>query len=141
MLPKRVSATYLADLGACSEEVARFRKLHRRGLPLSWLSCQVAAGEGFDLDWFAFQALPPPALKAYDEATEAAWKAYDEATAPARKAYSKATETAWKAYYEAIAPARKAYYEATGPALKAYDEARATALWEALKIDLPLRVE
>ena len=80
MLPERVTAKYLSSLGACGAEVARFRTLHRRGLTLSWLSCQAAASERFDLDWFARQALSAPARKAYQEATATAcWQAIQKA--------------------------------------------------------------
>jgi len=98
MLRKRVTAKSLESLGACDSEVARFRKLHGHGLPVSSLSCQVAASEGFDLDWFAHTLFGATALKAYDEAIATAEKVYDKAIAPARQAYDLARATAlWAA--------------------------------------------
>ena len=110
---KRITVELLQEKGACSNQVAVFKKLWPRGIVPSLKAIRQAQKAELDLDWVARNLLSEPALKAYLEATAAACKAYNEATAAACKAFN----------------------EATAPARKAYNEAKVKALWKAMKED------
>ena len=128
---KTLSLSDLKTAGACSSQVALFRKLFgTKPVEVTEALCIAHASE-FSWGWAAAHFLSAPAWKAYAEAYAPAQKAYNEACASAWKAYAEACAAAQKAYDEAYAAARKAYDEAYAPARKAYDEACAPAFARA----------
>ena len=107
--PKKISTKLLRRLKACEDQVVLFRETfpdsHETGVTINLRNAKKAARAGLDLDWLAQTILPPPALKAYNEAIAPALKVYEEAIAAAWKAYNEARAAAGKVYNEAIAPA------------------------------------
>ena len=79
----KITAEMLEASGACSDQVAVFRKHWPNGARPLLRTIKKAARLGLDLDWFARRFLTAPA-----------WAAYLEATAPALAAYYEATATA-----------------------------------------------
>ena len=85
--PKKISTKLLRRLKACEDQVVLFRETfpdsHETGVTINLRNAKKAARAGLDLDWLAQTILPPPALKAYNEARAAAGKVYNESIAPA----------------------------------------------------------
>ncbi len=84
-----ITAKRLEALGACRDQIERFRELFGDGAaPLTVDAALSAAGEfDWDWDWAARNLLSAPARKLYSETCAPAWKLYDETCAPARKLY------------------------------------------------------
>lgn len=89
MSPPKITAAKLRRVGACSDQVATFKRLFPKGTSVTLASARKAAKAELDLGWFSDYFLSAPA-----------WKAYDEAMAPARKAYAEATATALVAAWD-----------------------------------------
>lgn len=128
-MPEPITADRLERLGACPDQVRRFRKLFGDGPAPLTAETAIAHAQVFDWNWAAKRLLTPAARAAYEAAEATAWAAYLKAIAPARAAYEAALAAAQADYYEAMedpadfGKARSIYEVAEESALAAYDEA------------------
>ena len=65
---KRVTAKWLLSLGACTDEVKRFRDEWPRGCAVTLTNALRAVELGLDFDWLAYAALPDATREAYRKA-------------------------------------------------------------------------
>ena len=79
----RITAETLEAKGACSDQVATFRRHWPDGARPLLRTIRKAARLGLDLDWFAEEFLSAPARQEYEKARTQAWREYEKATAPA----------------------------------------------------------
>ena len=105
----KLTAKDLIATGACSKQVALFRKHFPRGGVVT-LAKVMEVAEVFDWDWAAKHLLTPAATAEYDRASAAAWDEYKRARAPALAEYQRATAPAEAEYQRAIAPAYTEYH-------------------------------
>ena len=79
---KTITASQLAKLGACHEQLATFRDLFGSGVAPTLELCLTHASR-FEWDWAAEHLLTAPARAEYHKADAAAWAEYDKARAAA----------------------------------------------------------
>ena len=110
----RVTIELLQARGASCSELDVFTKEWPQGGKLNKKNILRALELGLNLDWFAFNCLPPSARADFKKATDSAWAtckkaealaraALQKSTAPAQATYDKADALAWAAYQKACA--------------------------------------
>ena len=121
MKPAPITAARLESLGACSGQVALFRKhFGEKPAPLTKRTVLRFASV-FNWEWAARHLLTPAQRAAYNKAEAPAWEACNKAIAPAWEAYNKASASARGAHNKALASAQEAYRTAIALAfLSAY---------------------
>ena len=111
----KITAELLCAKGACTDQIALFRKFYPKGKNVTLAACLRHATR-FNWRWAARNLLSAPAQKAcikeidtaqtaYDRKCDAAWEASGKASGAARGAYDRKCATASNAYYKASATA------------------------------------
>ncbi len=128
-----ITMSLLADLGACSEHVSKFRTAFPDGLTITGEpgvdTINQIVTSGLDLDWFAQRVLTAPAYAEYQRVGAPAYAEYERVTAPAYAEYQRVGAAA-DAKYERVGAAAYAEYERVrAPAYAEYQRVRADTLW------------
>ena len=119
-LPKRITATWLIENGACSAD--EFRRVFPAGAAVTVTNIQKALDADLDVLWL-LERLPRSARAKYKKAIAPARAKYDKATAAARAEFLKVTAAAWAEFLKVTAAAWAEYDKATTTALvKVWDE-------------------
>ena len=97
-MQKKITARKLQALGACSDQVEKFRKLFPEDTEITEALC-VQHAQAFAWRWAAVNLLTPKSRKVYNETRATARKVYNETCATARKVYNETCATAFARAY------------------------------------------
>ena len=116
----KITAELLCAKGACTDQIALFRKFYPKGKNVTLAACLRHAAR-FKWRWATLNLLSEPAQKACIKEIDTALEAYAKASLAAWKASGKAsgaawTAAAWKARDKVLATALVAYYKASATA-------------------------
>ena len=125
----KITAELLCAKGACTYQIALFRKFYPDGKNVTLAACLRHATR-FNWRWATLNLLSAPAQKACIKEIDTALEAYAKARLAAREAYAKASRAARGAYDRKCAAAWEAYDRKCAAAWEAHGKARAAA-WEA----------
>ena len=126
----KITAELLCAKGACTDQIALFRKLYPKGKNVTLAACLRHATR-FNWRWATRNLLSAPAQKACIKEIDTALEAYAKARLAAREAYAKASRAARGAYDRKCAAAWEARDKASLAVRGAYDHRKCAAAWEA----------
>ena len=122
-----ITAERLERLGACQEQIEKFRQIWKDGPAPMTVESAVENADAFNWDWAARYLLTPDNQDEYKRAIAPAGAEYERAEAPAMAEYKRAIAPAWAEYERAEAPAGAEYERATASAWAEYERAMARA--------------
>ena len=111
----KITAELLCAKGACTDQIALFRKFYPKGKNVTLAACLRHAAR-FNWRWATRNLLSAPAQKACIKEIDTALEAYAKASLAAWKASAKARAAAWEAYDRKCAAAWEAYAKASATA-------------------------
>ena len=111
----KITANMLRAKGACTGQIALFRKFYPKGKNVTLAACLRHATR-FNWRWAARNLLSAPAQKACIKEIDTALVAYYKARLAAREVSGKASGAARGAYDRKCATASNAYYKASATA-------------------------